>query len=198
MTLITALPFAIILLLFILSLIKALTIDQAYYDRTFSKATVPWSGRLWKDRLKQIVATKDRHSIDHFIDTVVKEAFTELKIEFAENGIAANLNHHTNPRKIEIEIKYDKINNFVYGVETTAKKVSGFLVSEDNIPEVQDKGAFYPKAYFGDTREGYDVQYFTKNELISDVLKHYDRFLDIVSEERNEMFISSDSHDQAK
>jgi hypothetical protein len=25
--------------------------------------------------------------------------------------------------------------------------------------------------------EGYDVQYFTKNELISDVLKHYERFL---------------------
>ncbi|MDP2455083.1 MULTISPECIES: BCCT family transporter [unclassified Kaistella] len=196
MTLITALPFSIILILFIVSLIKALTIDQAYYDRTFSKATVPWSGKLWKDRLKQIVATKDRQSINHFIDTVVKEAFTELQAEFAENGISANINHHSNPKKIEIEIKYDLINNFVYGVETTSKKVSGFLVSEENFPEVQEKGAFYPKSYFGDTREGYDVQYFTKNELISDVLKHYDRFLDIVSEERNEMFISTDSHDR--
>ena len=196
MTLITALPFSIILLLFIVSLVKALTIDQAYYDRNFSKATVPWSGRLWKDRLKQIVATKNRQSIDNFLQTVVKDSFTELQAEFAENGIMAKINTQSNPAKIELVIEYDKINNFVYGVETTSKKISGFLVSENNFPEVQGKGAFYPKAYFGDTRESYDVQYFTKNELISDVLKHYDRFLDIVSEEQNEMFISSDSHDQ--
>ena len=198
MTLITALPFSIILILFIVSLVKALTIDQAYYDRTFSKATVPWSGRLWKERLKQIVGTKDRQSINHFIDTVVAEAFTELQNEFAENGIATNINRSSTPKKIEIEIQYDMINNFVYGVETFSKKVSGFLVDEDNQPEVQEKGAFYPKAYFGDTRAGYDVQYFTKNELISDVLKHYDRFLDIVSEERNEMFISTDSNEQSE
>lgn len=196
MTLITALPFSIILLLFIVSLVKALTIDQAYYDRNFSKATVPWSGRLWKDRLKQIVATKNRQSIDHFLETVVKDSFTELQQEFAENGIVAKINTGSNPAKMELVIEYDRINNFVYGVETTSKKISGFLVGENNFPEVQEKGAFYPKAYFGDTRESYDVQYFTKNELISDVLKHYDRFLDIVSEKQNEMFISSDSHDQ--
>lgn len=197
MTLITALPFSIILILFIVSLVKALIIDQTYYDRTFSKATVPWSGRLWKDRLKQIVATKDRRAIDHFINSVVKEAFVELQAEFAENGILASINYASNPAKIEVEVKYDLINNFVYGVETSSKNVSSFLVDEDNFPEVQEKGAFYPKAYFGDTRESYDVQYFTKNELISDVLKHYDRFLDIVSEEGNEMFISSDSHDKS-
>ncbi len=195
MTLITALPFSIIMLLFIVSLLKGLSIDQSYYDRNFSKATVPWSGRLWKERLRQIVGTKDRKSVDFFIETVVKDAFTELQKEFAENGIVASINDHQNPMKIEIEIKYDVINNFVYGVVTTAKSVSNFLVDEDNLPEVQEKGAFFPKAYFGDTRESYDIQYFTKNELISDVLKHYDRFLDIVSEERNEMFVSSDANE---
>lgn len=195
MTLITALPFSIIMLLFIVSLLKALSIDQSYYERNFSKATVPWSGRLWKERLKLIVATKDRKSIDLFINTTVKEAFLELQAEFAENGITANINQ-IKSSKIEIEIKYDVINNFIYGVETSAKNVSNFLVDEENLPEVVKNGAFYPRAYFGDTRESYDIQYFTKNELISDVLKHYDRFLDIVSEERNEMFISTDSHDK--
>nr|WP_288808283.1 hypothetical protein [uncultured Sphingobacterium sp.] len=38
------------------------------------------------------------------------------------------------------------------------------------------------------------MQYFTKNELISDVLKHYERFLEIISEEKNEMFISSNAN----
>ncbi|WP_432221635.1 BCCT family transporter [Flavobacterium sp. TMP13] len=196
MTLITALPFSIIMILFIVSLLKGLSIDQSYYDRNFSKATVPWSGRLWKDRLKQIVATKDRSAVDFFINTVVKEAFAELQIEFAKNGIDAAINYKTDPSKIEMEIKYDVINNFIYGVETTSKKVATYLIDEDNLPGIQLSGTFFPKAYFGDTRESYDIQYFTKKELISDILKHYDRFLGIVSEENNGMFISSDSYEQ--
>ncbi|MNL40349.1 hypothetical protein D3C87_1626920 [compost metagenome] len=55
---------------------------------------------------------------------------------------------------------------------------------------------YFPKTYFGDSREGYDVQYFTKNELISDILKHYDRFLKIIAEESNEMFISIENNTQ--
>ncbi|WP_221411896.1 hypothetical protein [Empedobacter brevis] len=47
-----------------------------------------------------------------------------------------------------------------------------------NIPSFNDR-SFYPKSYFDDDRKGYDVQLFTKNELISDVLKHYERFIEI-------------------
>jgi choline/glycine/proline betaine transport protein len=194
MTLITALPFSIIMILFMVSLVKGLSIDQSYYDRNFSKVTVPWSGRLWKERLKKIVATKDRAAVVLFMNTVVKDAFTDLQAEFANSGITANINYDEISSKIEIEIKYGVINNFIYGVEATSKKVSNYLIAEENLPEIQADGTFFPKTYFGDTRESYDIQYFTKNELISDVLKHYDRFLDIVSEERNEMFISSDSY----
>lgn len=198
MTLITALPFSIIMVLFMVSLLKALTIDQSYYDRNFSKVTVPWSGRLWKDRLKKIVATKDRVTVDLFINTIIKEGFTELQAEFHKNGIDAHINHDKDLAKIEIEIKYEVINNFIYGVETASKKVSNDLVDEINLPEINVMKTFFPRAYFGDSRESYDVQYFTKNELISDVLKHYDRFLDIVSEEQNEMFIRSDSYEKPK
>ncbi|WP_262483471.1 BCCT family transporter [Chryseobacterium sp. P1-3] len=53
MTLITALPFSVIVILFIVSLMKGLSIDQKYYDRNFSASTVPWSGEFWKERLKK-------------------------------------------------------------------------------------------------------------------------------------------------
>ncbi|WP_236586066.1 hypothetical protein [Sphingobacterium multivorum] len=72
--------------------------------------------------------------------------------------------------------------------------VSDYVVEEENLPDIADKKTYFPKSYFGDAREGYDIQYFTKNELISDVLKHYERFLEIISEEKNEMFISSNAN----
>ncbi len=194
MTLITALPFSIIMLLFCVSLVKALVIDSSYYERDFSVSTVPWSGEFWKDRLKQIVSFKSRESVDQFIETTVGAAFEELQAEFKQNDIEAKIKLLDNPKRVEIEIRYDLVNNFIYGVKNQVKVVSDYVMEEENLPDLQDKKTYFPKSYFGDAREGYDVQYFTKNELISDVLKHYERFLEIISEEKNEMFISSNAN----
>lgn len=194
MTLITALPFSIIMLLFCVSLVKALTIDRSYYERDFSVSTVPWSGEFWKDRLQQIVSFKSRESVDEFMRSTVKAAFEDLQAEFKENGIESKIHESNKPNRIAIEIRHDLINNFIYGVKNQFKVVSDYVVEEENLPDIADKKTYFPKSYFGDAREGYDIQYFTKNELISDVLKHYERFLEIISEEKNEMFISSNAN----
>src|SRR5690606_23751442 len=99
-----------------------------------------------------------------------------------------------NPHRIEIAIKYDVVNNFLYGVKGESRIVSDYLLNEENLPDIEGNQTFFPKSYFGDDREGYDVRFFTKNELISDVLKHYERFIEIISEERNEMFVSSNTN----
>ncbi|QES93945.1 BCCT family transporter [Empedobacter brevis] len=198
MTLITALPFSIIMLLFIVSLVKALSIDKSYYERDFSVSTIPWSGTSWRERLQQIVSFNDKESVSRFINTTVHEAFSDLQKEFAKNGIVAKINFHENPMRTEIEITYDVVNNFIYGVKSDSKIISDYLLNEDNLPDIENNRTFYPKSYFGDDREGYDVQLFTKNELISDVLKHYERFIEIISEEKNEMFISSNINQRLK
>lgn len=194
MTLITALPFSIIVLFFIVSLMKALIIDQKYYDRKFSASATPWSGEFWRERLKRIVSFKDNSSVDQFIQTTVKDGFIELQKEFADNGIEVKINEGEKPTRIEMEIHHGVVNNFIYGIKNQEKTVSEYIIAEENLPNLDHNKTHYPKSYFGDAREGYDVQYFTKNELISDVLKHYERFLEIISEERNEMFISSNAN----
>ena len=194
MTLITALPFSIIMVLFIVCLIKALSIDSNYYERDFSVSTLPWSGNIWKQRLKQIVSFTDKKTVTNFINTTVKEAFEELEQEFATNNINARINIFQDHQRIELEIKHDLINNFIYGVKNEHKIIADYLLADDNLPELEQNKTFFPKSYFGDGRQGYDIQLFTKNELISDILKHYERFIEIISEEKNELFISSDTN----
>ncbi|MCY0969190.1 BCCT family transporter [Chryseobacterium wangxinyae] len=194
MTLITALPFAIIMILFVVSLMKALVIDYSYYEKGLSVSTVPWSGEFWKQRLKKIVSYKTKESVQEFLEGQVFTAFTELKEEFALNGITAEIKRIPDSSQVNLEIHHDVVNNFVYGVMSQKRIVSEYMVNDDNLPNLENNLTYFPKTYFGDSREGYDVQYFTKNELISDVLKHYDRFLKIVAEESNEMFISSDGN----
>lgn len=191
MTLITALPFSIIMILFIVSLMKALRVDYKYYQRDFSVPTNLWTADTWKDKLRQIVTFKNKSAIDLFLNTTVKEAFEELQTVLSNYEIKSKINTHKNPNRIEIEIKHDMVNNFIYGVRNESINLPEYFLNEDNLPDVDSDQSFFPLSYFGDTREGYNINYFTKNELIIDVLKHYERFLKLTSEEKNVMFISS-------
>src|SRR5690606_22785283 len=189
----------VIMLLFIVSLVKALSIDRNYYERDFSTTTDPWSGGSLKERLKQIVSVNDDKSVYDFINTTAKEAFEDLQKEFEKNGIEAKINsYEDHPRRIEIEIRYDVVNNFVYGVKSESKVVSDYLLSEDNLPDIENNRTFFPKSYFGDDRAGYDVQLFTKHELISDVLKYYEQFMEIISEKKNEISISNNTNQKLR
>lgn len=194
MTLITALPFAIIMILFVVSLMKALIIDYSYYEKGLSVSTIPWSGEFWRQRLKTIVSFKTKDSVKNFLEEQALSAFNDLKDEFEVNGIKAEVKV-PDSSMIFLEIRHDIVNNFIYGVKCQKRIVSEYLVDDSNLPDLESNITYFPKTFFGDSREGYDVQYFTKNELISDVLKHYDRFLKIIADQSNEMFVSSDNND---
>jgi choline/glycine/proline betaine transport protein len=197
MTLITALPFSIIMLLFCYSLMKALLIDEQYYSRKFSHSTSSWSGEYWKERLGRILSYKDRHTTDEYLKDTVHKAFEELAHEFGSKGIVATVNFDsTSPVQVEIEIKHDAMTDFRYGVRSQLEKISDFLRNEENAPDIGSMKTHIPMTYFGDDREGYDIQYFTKNEIISDVLKQYERFLSLSSDEKNEIFIGSNLKEQ--
>src|SRR5690606_34129656 len=158
-----ALPFTVIMLMFILSLVKALSIDSEYFESKFSVYTVPWSGKLWKERLENILSFSGRKTVDGFIKITVKPAFEELQKEFAKNGIKAEVISSTDPQRSEIKIQYDNFNSFVYGVKMDYQKISGYIDEENNMPNPNEGRSYIAKAYFGDNREGYDVQLFTSN-----------------------------------
>ncbi|MEG2179314.1 MAG: BCCT family transporter, partial [Bacteroidales bacterium] len=98
-----------------------------------------------------------------------------------------------NPSKtaIELEIAHDSLMNFKYGVRAQPKTISDYLINEENAPEIGDEKIYIPVTYFNDSRKGYDIQYFTKEEVISDILKQYERFLSIISDQSNELYILS-------
>lgn len=194
MTLITALPFSLIILMMIVCLVKALSIDKKYYEQEFSVSTVPWSGKFWKERLKQIVNADARSDVDEFINQIAAEAIHELQQEFMKNGVEAKVTQGSEPKFVEIEIQYDLVNNFLYGIRRESREVPEYFQSEENLTDSGEGEAYFPLAYFGDARQGYDVRFFTREELIADILKHYERFVVIISEGKNEMFISSNAN----
>lgn len=188
MTLITALPFSLIMIMFCYSLLKGLAVDYSYYTRRLSPATNYWSGERWKERLTGILSFRNKESVAGFMLDTVKPAFEELAAEFNKSGVTATVYMTDKPLELALTIKHEFIEDFTYGVRNQSKMISDFLVNEENMPGAEDNKTYVPKTFFGDNRAGYNIEYFTRNEILADVLKQYERFLELSSEVRNEIF----------
>jgi choline/glycine/proline betaine transport protein len=188
MTLITALPFSIIMLLFCYSLVRGLIVDNHYYTKDFSVAASNWSGEFWKERLQRILSSKSQESVNAFMQQTVQPALQELAEAFVSKGTTATVQSTDNPIGVALTIKHELIEDFVYGVQPQSKTISSFVVNEDNVPDVTGNKRYTPRTYFADNRPGYSIEYFTQNEVIADVLKQYERFLELSSEVKNEIF----------
>lgn len=183
MTLITALPFGIIMILLCYNLWKALVVDVEYSAKKYSHGSLNWNNNNWKEHLEKIVTVSKKKDINKFLDESVKKAFEELVVELAKNNIEAHINSFSSPQQaVELEIEYDELRNFKYGVIVQKQIVSETLLKEKNTPDMDLDTIFQPITYFGDHRKGYDIQYLSKDGIISDVLREYERFLNLSSE----------------
>lgn len=90
-------------------------------------------------------------------------------------------------------IRHDNIRDFKYGVSAEAQTVSDFMINEDNTPDVDSSTSYLSITYFSDGRMGNDIQYMTKDEIIADILREYDRFINIISNDENALLFKVDN-----
>lgn len=184
MTLIIALPFMAIIIVLCFGLWKGLMVDSQYSSKKFSQGSGNWTGENWKERLEKIVNPTNRKDIRQFLLKTARPAFKELVEEFEGHGLTAQMRFidGKNP-KIEFEVVKENLRNFLYGIECQSRELSDLVVEDSNVPNMDESKIYEPITYFFDGRNGYDVQYMTKDELIADVLKQYEHFMNLAMDE---------------
>lgn len=193
MTLVVALPFALITVLLCFSLLQGLWADKSYFNTRLNQSTVFWSGDKWKKRLSQILKQTQEEDMQQFLQEVVKPALSQLRDELVnKHQLQVELNEQHQPqRSIELVVHKGAMRDFIYGVAIQSKDTALSILEEESVPSVKHEQAFEPISYFGDGRIGYDVQYMTSEELIADVLKQYQRYLVLLNSEANELMVQA-------
>lgn len=188
MTLVFALPFGIIMLLLCFCLIKALRTDKLYSSARVPYGSRNWDGDQWQEQLDQILTFSQKGDILRFFDTKVEPAFEELRAELEKKGINAQIQRGKHGKlSVELTIPHEQIWNFKYGVMAEKRNISDYLINEDNTPDIDSTSQYVPITYFADGRSGHDIQYLSKEEIIADVLREYERFIFIISDEEHAM-----------
>ena len=197
MTLLVALPFAMLMLLMCFSLWKGLSADKKYFDTKVNPTSIFWTGDKWKERLEQMMNQTQEKDILRFLKHTVLPAMRELRQELIgkyELSVQINTLFDQDEPAVELVIQKDLMRDFMYGVKSIGREVSEQLINDDNLPHIQHSMTYEPYTYFFDGRVGYDVQYMDQDELIADMLKHYERYLSLLDDVGRELM----AHEQTE
>lgn len=197
MTLLVALPFAMLMLLMCFSLWKGLSADKKYFDTKVNPTSIFWTGDKWKERLEQMMNQTQEKDILRFLKHTVLPAMRELRQELIgkyELSVQINTLFEQDEPAVELVIQKESMRDFMYGVKSIGREVSEQLINDDNLPHIQHSMTYEPYTYFFDGRVGYDVQYMDQDELIADMLKHYERYLSLLDDVGQELM----AHEQTE
>lgn len=189
MTLVVALPFAVVMILMCVSLWRALTVDKRYYNTQLTPGSTYWTGEHWQKHLNQVLKQSQREDASHFMNSVALPAMNilckELSGKHDLNAFVTEL--HDKMRSVELSVVHDSVRSFVYGVRIQKRQASSSLVEDETVPSVQHEETYEPVCYFGDGRKGYDIQYMGKEELIIDIVRQYERYLILLDDEHHNL-----------
>ena len=197
MTLLVALPFAMLMLLMCFSLWKGLSADKKYFDTKVNPTSIFWTGDKWKERLEQMMNQTQEKDILRFLKHTVLPAMRELRQELISKydlSVQINTLFDQDEPAVELVIQKELMRDFMYGVKSIGREVSEQLINDDNLPHIQHSMTYEPYTYFFDGRVGYDVQYMDQDELIADMLKHYERYLSLLDDVGQELM----AHEQTE
>ncbi len=173
MTIASALPFAIVLLLAIVGLIKALRVE-AFKQESQLINTVPYPSNetndSWQARLKNIVDFPNKTNVNKFIEQTVKPAFEAVAAELKNNQIEVVI---SNENGLHLIVDHGEQQQFVYKV--VARKYS----QPDFVNEGDDDEQTYYRAevHLGEGGQDYDIMGWSKTAVINNVIDQYHKHL---------------------
>ena len=169
MTIASALPFAIVLLLAIVGLIKALRVE-AFKQESQLITAIPQSSHEnndgWQVRLKNIVDFPNNTNVNKFISQTVVPAFELVADELQKNQIAVEISHENG---LSLIVDHGEEQEFIFRV--LARKYS----QPDFINELDDDESSYYRAevHLGEGGQDYDIMGWSKTAVINNIIDQY-------------------------
>lgn len=91
-------------------------------------------------------------------------------------------------------IESGSLRNFIYGIRYRANDVSDTVVGSLSFPTITEEENYEPICYFADGRRGYSIKYMQKDELITDVLRQYERYVKMLAASKHDLYLTDKVH----
>ena len=173
MTIASALPFAIVLLLAIVGLIKALRVEAFKQESQLINA-VPHAGNenndSWQMRLKNIVDYPNKANVNKFISQTIAPAFESVAQELEKNQISVLISHENG---LSLIVDHGEEQQFIYRVLARKHSQPDFVTEGDD-----DEQSYYrAEVHLGEGGQDYDIMGWSKTAVINNIIDQYHKHL---------------------
>ncbi|MGE8684272.1 MAG: BCCT family transporter [Acinetobacter sp.] len=174
-TMLSALPFTLIMLLICWGLLKALHLDVIKMNALQVARITPraiQNPRSWQQRLGLIMHYPHSHSeVIKFIRTQVRKAFHSIQSEFERRGLTVEILEVEDG--LELRVDHHNEINFVYQVILRETLPPSFMADQ----EIDSIEYFQAEVFLKEGGQNYDVMEWTQEDLLQDIIDQYERHL---------------------
>ncbi|CAB0150401.1 Glycine betaine transporter [Pseudidiomarina piscicola] len=179
MTIASALPFTIILMIATYGLIKALRVDihkrEALQNNYLTNTAM--SNKSWRERLHNIIDFPSKQVGQRFLQQVVQPAFDEVSKEMGESGLTVKIDTDHGEQAVFRVVHGDEI-DFVYQVNLVSHIQPAFIHADADPSSVAEEQKYYrAEVHLREGGQDYDILGWSRDAVIGDVIDHYHKHM---------------------
>ncbi|WP_111893901.1 BCCT family transporter [Acinetobacter sp. MB5] len=176
-TIMSALPFSIVMLFILWGLLKALHLDATKMQARLYARTTPraiHNPRSWQQRLGLIMHyPHGQRDVEQYIQQRVSRAFANIQQEFERRELQVKITQVEGEHQgLQLKVDHHDEINFVYQVIATNTNPPSFLQNDTT-----QEDYYLAEVFLKEGGQHYDVMDWTEDDLIQDVLDQYERHL---------------------
>ena len=181
MTIVSALPFSIIMIISALGMWRALVIEGHHHSSLKTEVQQRYSGTsghgLWRRRLHSLVSFPKLDEVQEFMESTVHKAMLRVERELTKEGWDAKVQSDPDNNRIYLEVTKDDRVDFVYEIRRVEHSLPDFAYPE--MPEDDDGEIHFYRAEVFLRRGGqsYDVFGLDQQDIITDILDQFEKHL---------------------
>ncbi|EMD98565.1 BCCT family transporter [Pseudomonas stutzeri] len=179
MTIASALPFAIIMMIAALGMWRALVIE-GHHETSLqshmqgSRLASNAGPGLWKKRLAGMVSFPSREEVDGFMNTTVLKAMRRVQRELSGQEWTAEVHTDEAHSRLYLEVIKDDQVDFIYEIRAVGYAMPAFALTEG--PEA-DEQYYRAEVFLRRGGQHYDVYGYDQADIISDILDQFEKYL---------------------
>ncbi|MBE8167056.1 MAG: BCCT family transporter [Shewanella sp.] len=175
-TIMTALPFSMILLVSIYGLFKALSVDATKKDSLAQTTLTPKVGKQliqWQDRLANLVSFSCKSDVGQFIVEVATPAMRAVVDELEKQGVQSvvKLDEKGSP---SLRVLHGDEHDFSYAIISRSNLQPSFANDESDESNLKYSRA---EVFLNEGGQNYDIMGYTKVQVIGDIIDQYEKHM---------------------
>ena len=196
---VSALPFAIIMLIAMFGMWRALRIEGYRNQSLGNNNKLPphlLKSSAWRDRIDYITNQPTRDKVLNYIKQVVMPSMKEVSEKFAETGWQPSVNYDELNNRAILELQRGEEVDFWYEVRLSERDVPDYY-TEGGASDLPQEHHHRAEVYLRRGGQTYDLYGYHSEAIINDIIDQFEKYLHFLNVSPDSLPWRMQEHDEA-